>query len=289
MKTGEVGKGNPEKLAFTDLTPYLLLKNGNYLYKVPFRDGWAVLKVYYGSRTPLQHFKKSFENVCAGQTSYFPKTRRRIELECLELWRRHGFRVFQTFEQVTVAAPHCPPGGYTLFEYVEAPKLDACLRDTGRPLEERKALYRRFLAEWGRRHAVAIQEREPRLVHENGDGKHVLIMPDDSFLWFDFEMIYRSRRHVDLHVSHEIVQYIWYLNRNTAPDFQADLLAETAAHYPHPERLREAYRYFFRHPSPAHRWARGLERRFKGKARAPDSKYGVAQGLLQALEKSGRA
>ena len=286
MRSGEDGKNNGEKLAFEDLTPYLLLKNGNYLYKVPFQGGWAVLKVYYGSRTPWQHFKKSFENICAGQTSYFPKTRRRIELECLALWRRHGFRVFKTFEQVSVDTPNCPPGGYTLFEYVEAPKLDACLRDAARPLEERKALYRRFLAEWGRRHALAIAEREPRLVHENGDGKHVLIMPDGSFLWFDFEMIYRSRRDVALHVSHEIVQYIWYLNRNTVPDFQACLLAETAAHYPGPERLRDAYRYFFRHPNLAHRWARGLERRFKEKARSPDSKYGVARRLMDELSKT---
>ena len=28
----------PERLEFADLDPYLLLKNGNYLYKVPFRD-----------------------------------------------------------------------------------------------------------------------------------------------------------------------------------------------------------------------------------------------------------
>ncbi len=270
-------------LRFDDLQPYLLLKNGNYLYKLPYRDGWAVLKVYYGSRTAWQNVAKSLENFSAGQTSYMPKTRRQVERECIDLWQRHGFRVFNVFDAVTVTAPGCPPDGYAVFEYVEAPKLDAWLRDTTRPLEERIALYRRFLADWGRRHAVAIRENEPRLVHENGDGKHVLIMDDGSFLWFDFEMIYRNRQHVDRYVSHEIIQYLWYLNGNSADDFRDHLLSETVAHYPDRDRLRAAYDFFFAHPNPIHRWARALERRFKRKARSPDSKYGVARRLRETL------
>ena len=68
-----------EVLTFEDLTPYLLLKNGNYLYKVPFRDRFAVLKVYYGSRGTWSRLQKSFSNVVLyGQTSYMPKTRCRI-------------------------------------------------------------------------------------------------------------------------------------------------------------------------------------------------------------------
>ncbi len=276
-------KDDPNRLHFDDLQPYLLLKNGNFLYKIPYRDGWAVLKVYYGSRTPWQNVAKSLENISAGQTTYMPKTRRRIERECIELWQRHGFRVFNVYDDVTVTAPGCSPGGYAVLEYVDAPKLDAWLRDTNRPLDERLQLYRRFLAEWGRRHAVAIREKEPRLVHENGDGKHVLIMDDGSFLWFDFEMIYRNRNHVDRHVSHEIIQYLWYLNGNSSDDFRDRLLSETVAHYPDRERLRAAYDFFFKHPNLIHRQARFLERRFKRKARSADSKYGVASRLLEAL------
>ncbi len=163
------------------------------------------------------------------------------------------FRIFNVYDDVTVTAPGCPPGGYAVLEYVDAPKLDAWLRDTNRPLDERLQLYRRFLAEWGRRHAVAIRENEPRLVHENGDGKHVLIMDDGSFLWFDFEMIYRNRHHVDRHVSHEIIQYLWYLNGNSPDDFRDRLLSETVAHYPDRERLQAAYDFFFKHPNLIHR------------------------------------
>lgn len=273
-----------ETLRFNDLQPFLLLKNGNYLYKVPFRDGWAVLKVYYGSRTQLQHVLKSLENLSAGQTSYMPKTRLRVERECLETWRQHGFRVFQTYPEVRVEAPGCPPGGYMLFEYVDAPKLVDFLGDASRNTDQRFELYRRFLKEWSRRHELAISEREPRLVHENGDGKHVMLV-DGGFLWFDFEMIYRSRRAVGLHVSHEIIQYLWFLMKNTPPDITERLLEETARHYPVPQRLSDAYDFFFRHPNPLHRWGRAFERAVKHRKPVRITKYKVAAQLREKLDR----
>ena len=186
-----------EVLKFDSLEPYLLLKNGNFLYRVPFRDREAVLKVYYGSRSSAEMALKSFENVViGGQTSYMPKTRLRVERECLDLWARHGFRVFDRYDEVEVIAPGCPAGGFLLLEYVDRPKLNDYLSDPSVSEEERLATYRRWLSEWGRRHEIAIREREPRLIHENGDGKHVMIGEDGSFLWFDFEMVYRSRSRV---------------------------------------------------------------------------------------------
>jgi hypothetical protein len=215
-----------------------------------------------------------------------PRTRRRIESECLALWRKHGFRVFDTYPDVQVIAPpsQCPEDGYMLFEYVDRPKLDACLRDTEKPLEERLALLRRWLPEWSRRHDIAIADLEPRLVHENGDGKHVMIMEDGRFLWFDFEMVFRSRAAVPRHVSHEIIQYLWYLSKNTPEDIRDRLLEETVEHYPNRRRLYDAHDYFFRHPNLFHRWGRALERAYKAKARKPTSKYGVARRLKQALD-----
>ena len=74
-----------EILEFDDLQQYLLLQNGNFLYKVPYRDGWAVLKVYYGSRGFVGRLRKSFSNIIAGQTSYMPQTRRRIEADGVDV------------------------------------------------------------------------------------------------------------------------------------------------------------------------------------------------------------
>jgi uncharacterized protein YlxP (DUF503 family) len=273
----------PETLRFDDLGPYLLLKNGNYLYKIPFRGGWAVLKVYYDSRGWFARLRKSFGNVVVqGQTSYLPKARRRVELECIDLWRRHGFRVFEVYGDVRVEAPSCVEEGYTLFEYVDAPKLVEFLRDSGRSLDERAAVYRRFLAEWGRRHALAVAEREPRLVHENGDIKHVMIL-GDRFLWFDFEMVYRSAARVEEHVAHEIIQYLWTVGRMLPAEVAKRMLDETAAHYPDPALLRRACGYWLRHPRVVRRILRWLDRTFKPRQRRPSSKYNVARHLEALL------
>lgn len=278
--------GSNEVLRFADLKPYLLLQNGNYLYKIPFRDGTAVLKVYYGSRGWFSCLTKSLENILlAGQTSYMPKTRLRVEMECLTLWRKHGFRVFDTYPEVRVEAPGCPAGGYLLFEYVAAPKLIDWLNDQTKSASERFMLYRRWLLEWSRRHDIAIREREPRLVHENGDGKHVMILPDGSFLWFDFEMAFRSPRRVAQHVSHEIIQYLWFLRKSTPPEISEQLIEETVRHYPIKERLRQAHDYFWRHPNLLHRFGRACDRAFKTKARKPSSKYSVARLIREQLER----
>ncbi|MGE0712608.1 MAG: hypothetical protein AB7N76_33415 [Planctomycetota bacterium] len=278
---------SPERLVFDDLEPYVLLKNGNDLYKVPFRGGWAVLKVYYGSRSWPETWLKSLGNVIfEGQTSYLPKTRLRMELECLQLWARHGFRVFQPYPEVEVQAPNCPAGGYLLLEYVSAPKLEEVLADAARPLEERMELYRRWLAEWCRRHDLAEQEREPRLVHENGDAGHVMILEDGRFLWFDFEMVYRSRSKVREYVGHEIVQYVWQLLRKTPADMHERLLEETARHYPDRARLRFAPDVFLDHPRALVRAARAIDMRRK-RGKKPSSKYALARRLRDHVEALG--
>jgi len=271
-----------EILEFDDLQPYLLLKNCNYLYKVPFRDGWAVLKVYYGSRSMWEMVAKSFGNVVfEGQTSYMPRTRLEMERECLALWRKHGFRVFGTYDDVEVRAPDCPPGGYLLLEYVDAPKLIDHMRDASLPFEERLATWRRFLPEWGRRHEIAVREREPRLVHENGDTKHVMLHGDE-LLWFDFEMVFRSRSRVEEYVGHEIIQYIWNLLRALPPELHEPLLAATVEDYPHPRFLAAGHAVFLNHPKLLHRLGRSLDR-MRARSKKPSSKYAVAERIRALL------
>lgn len=267
-----------ETLRFDDLSPYLLLQNGNYLYKIPFRGGFAVLKVYYGSRTNWVRLMKAFNNVVLlGQTSYWPKTRRKVERECLELWSRHGFRVFDWYDDVEVIAPNCPADGYLLCGYVDAPTLEDHLLDATLPLELRFATYRRFLKEWCRRHEIAAAEREPRLIHENGDFGHVMLIGDE-FLWFDLEMVYRSKERVDEYLGHEIIQYLWYLLRKSTPEVRERLLSETVLHYPNRARLVAAPDVFLAHP----RWWLRLGRKLdalRSRARKPTSKYNVARKL----------
>ena len=274
-----------EVLHFDDLDKYLLLKNGNFLYKVPYRDGWAVLKVYYGSRTTLQYVTKTLGNVLVcNQTSFMPKGRLRTEAACLKLWREAGFRVFMTYPGIRVEG--LPEGGYALFEYVDRPRFVNYFNDESVPLDERLDTWRRFLPVWHRRHALAIERREPRLIHENGDMKHVYIMEDGEFLFFDFEMVFRSRRRVKEFVGREILTYLKSLGKTVGAELWDTFLEETVRHYPDRDLLKYTYVFAFRNPNPILRAARGLDRKLKKGAKKPFSKYNVARKLDALLKEN---
>lgn len=271
-----------EVVRYDNLMQYLLRKNGNYLFKVPFRGGWAVLKNYYGSRSKFAYAKKTVCNLAyCNQTSFMPKGRLKTELECIRIWREAGFRVFDVYENVIVEG--LPEGGYAMFEYVDAERFVIYFADKKVPLEEKLAMWRRFLPVWHRRHALAIERREPRLVHENGDMKHVMIMPDGQFLFFDFEMAYRSRERVREAVAHEILAYLKSLCKTVGRDHWRLALKETIAHYPDKKLLRSAYEFQFHNPNPVIRAARVLDRALRPDRRKFFSKYNVARRLSEML------
>ena len=273
-----------EKLKFQDLNQYLLLKNGNYLYKVPFRDGFAVLKVYYGSRSAMTYIAGTISNYFQGQTSFMPRARLANEKKCLDIWRNAGFRVFDIYEDVEVTG--LPEGGYMLFEYLPALKFMDYFGDTSIPLEGRMATYRRFLKEWHRRHNIAVTLREPRLIHENGDMKHVMIT-DEGFLYFDFEMSFRSHKkaRVEEFVSREILAYLKSLHKIVGRELFSVFLDETIDHYPATEFLKNTYTVMFTHPNPVIRLARWFDRKTDRRAAKPHSKYNVALQLKNRLDK----
>ncbi len=274
-----------ETLRFENLARHLLLKNGNYLYKVPFRGGFAVLKVYQGSRSWFDYALKTCGNVLVcNQTSFMPRARRRTELACLALWRAAGFRVFEVFTDAAVEG--IDPSLYALYEYVPQPKLIDLLGDVTRPLAERLGLWRGFLPIWHRRHALAVERAEPRLVHENGDLKHVMVLPDGGYLQFDFEMVFRSRRRVKEFVAREILSYLKSLGKTVlAQDFAA-FMAETVRHYPGRELLHYTHAFAFANPNPILRVARAIDRQIKPRAKKPFSKYNVALQLAAELRRS---
>jgi len=271
-----------EVLRFDDLQQYLLLKNGNYLYKVPFRGGWAVLKVYYGDRSVYEYVKKSIGNILVcNQTSFMPRGRRRTELDCLKLWREEGFRVFDHYEDVVVEP--LPFDGYALYEYVDRPRFVTYFADESVPLEDRLETWRRFLPVWHRRHALAIERREPRFIHENGDLKHVMIMEDGQFLFFDFEMCFRSQARVREFVGREILAYVKSLGKTVGKKHWDAFLAETVKHYPDRSLLEYTYTFAFRNPNPLLRAARWLDRKLKAGSSKPFSKYNAARKLHELL------
>ena len=263
-----------EILRFDSLDPYLLLKNGNYLYKVPFRGGWAVLKVYFGSRSTLGCLQKSFNNVVmGGQTSYMPRTRLKNEQASMRVWKEAGLRVFDIYKNVEVAG--LPQGGYALYEFVPGRNFHKYLPDESVPIEERLRWYRVFLEQWHRRHALAVRTRNPLLIHENGDIKHVMLHNNELY-WFDFEMVFRSGAHVEELVARELLAYIKSLG-SFLPQERFDLFfRETMEQYPGREFLEGIHPFMFRNRIPWVRFGRRLEFTFRKRARSPLSKYRLA-------------
>src|SRR5215831_20958634 len=255
----------PTVLRFDDLEKYLLHKNGNYLYKVPFDGRWAVLKLYYGSLSLARYALKSFGNLAlANQTAVMPWSRRRTELDCIQLWREAGFRVFGVYDALVDGLPR---DGQALFEFVDAPRFVHYFADRSVALDERLATWRRFLPVWHRRHRLAVDRREPRFVHENGDLKHVMIVGDE-FLFFDFETCFRSRRRVREVVAREILCYLKSMARTVGDEFDA-FLAETVASYPGRDLLSYTHEFAFADPNPFVRTGRRLDLAFRERAQKP--------------------
>lgn len=273
-----------EVLVFDDLERYLLLENGNTLYKIPFRGHAAVLKLYYGSRSWLRYMGGTLSNYAEGQTSFMPRARCANELRCLKIWREAGFRVFHTYDDVVIEG--LPPGGYLLFEFIAGPKFAAYFGDESILLDRRLETYRRFLGEWHRRHDLAIRTGEPGLVHENGDMKHVMIL-DDDFLYFDFEMAYRSARHIRDYVAREILAYLKSLGKIVGPQRFSIFLEDTLRHYAGTDLLERTHQLMFSHPNPVVRLARRLDFKYRKRAQKPFSKYNVARRIISMSGATG--
>lgn len=285
MSASEPVPSHPQRhLRLADLPHEHLAGDGNWLWKIPFDGGFGVLKVYTGNRHPLLHVKKTLGNrVLTGRTSHMPRARRDYEVACVALWARHGFGVFGMHPEVVF--DDLPAGTYMLYDYTEGTPFREHFRDESLPLATRLATWRRFLPEWHRRHRLAIDLSEPRLIHENGDCKHVLIQADGRFVSFDFEVGFRSRQARDL-VGREILAYL----RSFGRAMSLALADELVAHYPEPELLWSAWEHAFRNGNPLVRAGRALDYRFKrrdGNVKGRFSKYRAALELERRLRDAG--
>lgn len=258
-----------------------LAGDGNWLYKIPFEGGHAVLKIYFGNRNPLLHVKKTFGNlVITGRTSHMPRARCRQEIDCVRIWEKHGFRTFGI--RPDVIFEDLPRGGYMLFNYVPGVHFKQYFPDESIPLEERLATWRRWLPEWHRRHRLAVELVEPRLIHENGDKKHVMLWEDD-FVNFDFEICFRSRDIRDL-VGREMLAYLRSLG-SFGDEMYDRMMNEVMDVYPDKSLLMEAWIHAYRNRNPVVRFFRWLDRKVNAKQNDKKySKYSVARDIKRRLD-----
>jgi len=280
----EAASRPPVTLRLDGLEKKQLAGEGNYLWRIPFpggTDGFAVLKVYYGSRSPFLYMKKTVGNLLlTGRSSHMPRARFRMETESVRLWERHGFRCFGMHPEVRVEG--LPDEGYMLYDWTPGRHFREYFKDAAIPVEERMATWRAWIPEWHRRHMVAVREREPRLIHENGDVKHVMLW-QGGFTYFDFEIAFTSRNVRDL-VGREILAYMRSTGKFFGDALYERMLDELVAHYPDPSLLLSAWEHAYRNDNLLIRFGRWLDVRLKPRHQSRYSKYSVARDLKRRLD-----
>ena len=274
----------PEVLRLADIEEKEHLAGaGNWLWKIPFRGGHAVLKGYFGNRLPLLHIKKTIGNLLlTGRTSHMPAGRCRIESECVDVWEKAGFRCFGVYRDVVFE--DLPRGQYMLFDYVPGLHFREYFADASIPMEERMAMWVRWLPEWHRRHRTAVETGEGRLIHENGDVKHVMLYEDD-FVYFDFEIVFRSKDIRDL-VGRELLAYMRSTGKFFGDEIYARMMDLLVEHYPDKSLLMEAYKHAHQNNNLFLRVMRGLDYKLRKQARKKYSKYTVALDLERRLREA---
>ena len=270
----------PTTLRLADLEKVPLAGEGNFVWRIPLRGGHAVLKVYYGSRGWPLYLRKTFGNLVTGRTSHMPRARWRTETEVIRLWEENGFRCFRMLPQVTVE--DLPREGYMVYEWTPGRHFRDYFRDASVPLEERMATWRRWLPEWHRRHRLAVDRADPRFIHENGDVKHVMLWQGE-FVYFDFEMTFRSRR-TRMLVGREIAAYMRSAGRFFGEELYQGMLRELVGHYPDRALLWSAWEYAWGDPKASVRAARLLDRNLRPRHRGRWAKYRVALDIREALD-----
>lgn len=227
--------------------------------KLETAEGPIVIKHYAVRRSAIQHLLRKIGHLTfAGKSATGAQGRRDTEAECLALWRRHGIDVVRTLEPAT---PPDLPGPWLALEFLEGRTLYEVLKDPTVAEAEKLALLRRFAPEWARRHAAAIREREPRLLHEHGTFRHVFVA-GERLVTFDLEIAWVRRGRTPYLVGREIAAFLRSLGRAGGADrdlFSARLGALVEA-YGDREQWLAAVRGVLRPRSPVMRIVSLLER-----------------------------
>ena len=272
----------PCTIRLEDIDKSNLAGAGNYLWKHTLPGGEEVVaKVYHGSRSPLLYMKKTFGNVVlTGRSSHMPKARCDMEVQCVETWEKHGFRCFGTYPQIEIEG--LPRDGYMVFEYVPGRHFRDYFQDKKVSQEDKRATWRRFIPEWHRRHAAAVSTNDSRLIHENGDVKHVMNWQGD-FVYFDFEMIYTSQD-VRMLVGREICCYMRSVGRFFGVEMYDWMTDDLIELYPDKALLMTTWAWAFDHSDGFTKFVRKIDYAVKPKNKKQHSKYDVALDVKRRLD-----
>ncbi len=174
-------------------------------------DRSLVVKRYGRKRTPLRQGMVQLGHwTFAAKSGTSIAARAQTEREVASLWRSHGFDTFEILPDDVLADP-CDDSRLVM-EFVDGRSLYALLADRDADESEVRRELRRFGTEWRRRHGLAVELREPRLLHEHGTFKHVWL-GDGRQINFDFEICWTSQPRIVELAGRETASFLRSMGR----------------------------------------------------------------------------
>lgn len=251
----------------------------------------AVLKLYGRKRGWLKDTLRDVgHRWLLGKTGMSPEARWRTETETLELWRRHGFDVPASLD---AALPPAMPPLRLLSEWLPGRPLYLPIEDPFLAVAEKERLLERLAAEWERRHALAIELREPRLIQSHAMLAHVFHVAAgaagpgsaERLVTLDFEVAWARSSAVPRLASLEIAQLLDSIARWAPLEQVGPLIAAFVRGYPARERLVRVLDDARRGRLPLFSWLQRLALALR--ERGPRRKRAVLGHLERALAGCG--
>jgi len=177
-------------------------------------------KCYFPRRGPLRERLSEFSHRWfEGKRCATPAGRFETEARSLDLWRKAGADVPAIFE-VRPPTDHSPPT--LVMEYVAGRSLFWHLVDPETSRPEAVELVSALAESCRARHAVALREREPLLIHEHATAKHV-IFSGSRLVTIDLEGGYRQGYPVAVAAGWEVaglLRSLWQTTDSPTPEHQ---------------------------------------------------------------------
>ena len=257
---------------------------GNRIWRVETPSGPALQKFYSEKAGPLRTaWRGLLSGVLRGATSSAAAVRWRTERELLALWAGAGLDVPR---DLTASCPALAGDRVLVMEFVEGKVLGRMLHGGDLAGPARAALLARFAAAWGRRHRLAVDRNDPRLVQVHGTLMHVLVA-GDRLVTIDLEQAYLAGQPVPPLLAREVLSYLRSLAKaGDGETFRRDLAVLVAA-YPERAILRGVVEDLRRSRSGLRGILWSLDGAAGGDGGSPSGKGAVTDALEAAVKTAG--
>lgn len=165
----------------------------------------AVVKCFGPRSGLLNMFLRNVGNFFTGRTGVGTWRRFKTERRAIEAWRQSGFGTFNIILDLPEQFKDKP---WLVTEFADGIKLDQFLADQSVGQPRKDQVMTKFWEQTAKRQRLALQNRKRLLIPSNPNLKHVMLMPGDELLTFDFEVAFVRFASVKTLIGRELAGYV---------------------------------------------------------------------------------